>query len=119
MSSERERERVRERERERERERVRCLLSFVISLLLCFIRRCSCSDYCASFIIHILNHSERERERDRERERERERVVCMFFQYNCASFNAVHMCNYSEIERERERVICIFITLIKLKCIHV
>ena len=53
----------------------------------------------------------------------------MFFQYNCASFNAVHMCNYSEREREREREresegerereICTFITLIKLKCIHV
>ena len=27
----------------------------------------------------------------------------MFFQYNCASFNAVHMCNYSEKERERAR----------------
>ena len=27
----------------------------------------------------------------------------MFFQYNCALFNVVHMCNYSERERERER----------------
>ena len=26
----------------------------------------------------------------------------MFFQYNCASFNAVYMCNYSERETERE-----------------
>ena len=27
----------------------------------------------------------------------------MFFQYNCASFNAVHTCNYSERESERKK----------------